>query len=225
MTDTPDLLEINRVGIIGDVHGEDNALEAALLYLKSMTPSLDVLLCTGDVPAKHGIGDADRCCQLLSQGNVQTIRGNHDRWQIENASFAAELRMDEPLTLPSRSFLRGLPKTRTFHTPLGTLLLCHGLGENDMAGIYPGGEDAPIMEALKTMRIYSWHRFVVAGHTHKRMLRPVGTVTLLNPGTLRFDENPGFALVDFNDNFVQFYDLAPFTNVVSKAERQHLLLP
>src|SRR5436853_7065250 len=74
---------LRRIGIIGDVHGEDGALEAALNLLGGIT-GLDAILCTGDVPGKNGTGDLARCCDLLENAGVMTIRGNHDRWYIEN---------------------------------------------------------------------------------------------------------------------------------------------
>jgi hypothetical protein len=59
---------------------------------------------------------------------------------------------------------------------------------------------------------------MVAGHTHKRLVRRAGTVTILNPGTLLWDKEPGFAIADFAHGTVQFYNLTPFTNVITEAE-------
>jgi len=53
------------------------------------------------------------------------------------------------------------------------------------------------------------HRFIVNGHTHRRMIRTVGDLTILNAGTLRADHQPGFLVVDFDAGAVQFYDLCP----------------
>jgi putative phosphoesterase len=211
--------EITRVGLIGDVHGEDKALEAVLFFLKAQ-PSLDAILCTGDLPGKEGIGDTNRCCELLQADDVLTIRGNHDRWFIENEDVREMLGMvNEPVSFPSRAYIASLPKTRTFDTPVGSLMLCHGVGTDDMAGIYPwAADDAPVCHALKERRIYGWYRILIAGHTHKRLARPAGTVTVINPGTLLWDKEPGFAIADFVDGTVQFYNLTPFTNQITEAK-------
>jgi predicted phosphodiesterase len=72
------LSQVGYVGLIGDVHAEDALLEAALDYLKGK--NVEVILCTGDVA--DGFGSVARCCELLHQNGVRTVRGNHDRWLI-----------------------------------------------------------------------------------------------------------------------------------------------
>lgn len=207
------------LGLIGDVHGEDAALEAALAFLRSQ--QLDLLLCTGDLPAKQGVGDTARCCILLREAGVKTIRGNHDRWQVENAADPFLAAMGEDWLLPedTLAFLQALPATRLLETPWGKLLLCHGIGKDDMAELYPGGSDAPIAAVLTEAGIAGRVAFMVAGHTHRRMVRHVAGVTILNPGTLRWEEEPGFAILDLAGGFIQFYDLTPFTNAIASGVR------
>jgi predicted phosphodiesterase len=220
VSDAP-LPVLHRVGVIGDVHGEDAALEAAVNHLSETGPC-DAVLCTGDVPDRSGTGDAERCCTLLREHNVRTIRGNHDRWLISDPEAYGQLFSRNDLSGTARGFLAGLPPTRTFDTPLGQALLCHGVGTDDMAGIYPGGEDDPIRRALKERRIYGWYRLLVCGHTHRRLFRPLGSLAVVNAGTLRWEENPCFLSIDFDDGTVQFYDLKPMTNEITKAETYSL---
>jgi predicted phosphodiesterase len=119
--------EVTRIGIIGDVHGEDKALEVVLTFLQAQ-PGLDAFLCTGDLPGKQGVGDTNRCCELLQEYNVLTIRGNHDRWFTENEGVREMLGMvNDPVSLANRAYIATLPRTRTFDTPFGSLLLCHGV--------------------------------------------------------------------------------------------------
>jgi predicted phosphodiesterase len=68
------------IGIIGDVHGEDVRLENALRFLEAQTENV---FCTGDVV--DGAGDVNRCCALLQEHGVVTVRGNHDRWLLEGS--------------------------------------------------------------------------------------------------------------------------------------------
>jgi predicted phosphodiesterase len=218
LSDSPTV--INRFALIGDVHGEDGALAATLDFLRGVGP-LEAILCTGDLPGKMGVGDTNRCAELLRAAGARTIRGNHDAWAVENEEARTLLGLGDewPLTPETVAFLDDLPRVRTWETPLGPLLLCHGVGEDFMAGVYPGGDDEEIRRALKEKRIYGKYRLMVAGHTHKRMVRPLGTLTAVNPGTLLWDGPPGFAVADVTDNDVQFYDLTPFTNQIKVGER------
>jgi predicted phosphodiesterase len=204
-------------GIIGDVHGEDAALEATLDFLHSEGP-LDSLICTGDIPAKKGIGDTDRCCKLLRDAGVLTIRGNHDRWYIENESVRQLFGSDEtPASSETKLFLRDLPPFREFETPLGTILLCHGIARDDMSGIYPGGSDDEISRALESYGLPGKFRFMVNGHTHRRMIRPLHDLTIINAGSLRWEEKPGFLIADFNAAKVYLFDLTPFMYQITSA--------
>ncbi|MBC8140629.1 MAG: metallophosphoesterase family protein, partial [Armatimonadetes bacterium] len=104
-------------------------------------------------------------------------------------------------------YVRSLPPTRRVATVAGELLLCHGFGADDIAGIYPGGDDAPIAEALATLP-GERPRILIAGHTHRRMIRTVLDVTIINPGSLVGDkESPGFAVADFGARTVAFYEM------------------
>jgi putative phosphoesterase len=210
---------LRRVAIIGDVHGEDKALEAVLLYLQKER-GLDAILCTGDLPGKQGIGNTDRCRELIQEAGVLMIKGNHDAWAVENEDTRRLLGLggEWPLNKATIAFLKSTPRTRTFETSIGSLLLCHGVGNDYMAGIYPFTKADQVIEGLKEQRIYGWHRIMVAGHAHMRLAQSAGTVAVINPGTLRYDEQPGFAIADFENGTVQFYNLTPFTNEITEAE-------
>ena len=208
---------LKMVGIIGDVHGEDVALEAALHFLQFEGP-FDALFCTGDLPAKQGIGDMDRACQLLDDAGVLTIRGNHDRWMIESESVADFFGGDDKVaSLATRAFLHSLPPFREFETPLGPLLLCHGIARDDMSGIYPGGNDDEISRALESYGLPGKYRLMVNGHTHRRMVRPLTDFTIINAGSLRWEENPGFLIADFVAATVHLFDVTPFTYQITRA--------
>lgn len=216
-----------RVGVIGDVHGEDLILEAALRHLRDVR-AVETVLSTGDLPAKKGIGDTDRCCELLRDAGVLAIRGNHDRWCFENEGIRAVLGLEDiGLSADTRRYLSTLPPMRSFDTPSGALLLCHGAADDDMSGIYPGGDDREILDALaRRHHLPGVYRWMIAGHTHRRMVRPLpGSFTIINPGALCWDEQPGFLILDFTKSTARFYDVAPFTGEVTPAERFGLTTP
>jgi predicted phosphodiesterase len=200
---------LKRAGIIGDVHAEDVLLEVVLSFLRHQ--SLSTLLCTGDVVS--GIGSAGRCIDLLEANTVSCVRGNHDRWfthsplpyqeKIENATLAEEL------TLSQRAFLAELKPTQDFVTPQGNLLLCHGLGSDDMAGVYPGdiGFALEGNHRLNALIGAGHYLYVINGHTHRPMVRTIHGLTIINAGTLRRDHQPTFAIADWEECMVTFYQI------------------
>src|SRR5882672_3313764 len=191
-----------RIGAIGDVHAEDRLLASALDTLAAAGAS--TVLCVGDLA--DGTGSLGRCLDLLRERNVAVVRGNHDRWQLgdvmrdlPNATDLAALSTDH------REYLAGLPPTMEFSTPFGGLLLCHGLGANDMVKVAPDdhGYALDSNDELQKLMADPKIRFVVNGHSHRVMVRhfpadpgksPAGELTILNAGTLKADHDPGFLL-------------------------------
>ncbi len=201
-----------RLGLIGDVHAEDERLRVAIDALAAK--GVDRILCTGDVVDGHG--DVDRTCALLSKHRVLTVRGNHDRW----------IRDHEMRTLPnahamtalapaSIALLKTLPATLTLDLPRGKLLLCHGIGPNDMGRLGPddGRRAISSNEDLLTVLFDGNVAFMVSGHTHRPMARRfergLGKPALIvvNAGTLAREEDPGFAVLDTAALRVDFHHI------------------
>jgi putative phosphoesterase len=200
------MAELRRVGVIGDVHAEDRALETTLRFLKG--EALDAILCVGDVA--DGRGDVDACCRLLVEARVECVRGNHDRWLLRNELRDLEdATRVELLSRETLAYIKGLPTTRRFETPAGRLLVCHGLGETDMASVGPDdvGYALEANDVLQNILGTRDVAIVVNGHTHKRMVRRIDHLTIINAGTLFSDHEPGFLIVDFAANVVRLYDL------------------
>jgi putative phosphoesterase len=188
---------LSRFGAIGDVHQEDAALEAALAFFAA--EGVQHVLCVGDVA--DGVGDLDRCCQLLREHRVATVRGNHERWLL--AGSMREL--DEALPVAdlseqARAFLSALPTTRSFRTAAGELLLCHGLADNDMASVRAGdfGYALECNDELAALRSEGRYRWVVNGHTHDAGLRSFDGLTIINAGTLHRAFEPCVVVVDLD---------------------------
>ena len=51
------------------------------------------------------------------------------------------------------------------------------------------------------------YRFVFNGHTHHRMVRSFGKMTMVNAGSLKSGQYAGFLIADFAGGFIQFYDI------------------
>jgi predicted phosphodiesterase len=179
----------SRLVIIGDVHTEATRLDLVLAHARRV--GVDAVLCVGDIV--DGPEDAVRCIELLRDHGVITVRGNHERWQLDGESA-------EPLEAPgwARAWLAALPATRTIETVAGPLLLCHGVGTDDMTRLLPWDEGYALDSNFALWELVADRRFrlAVGGHTHRRMARRFDDLTFLNPGTLCRDDEPGFLEVD-----------------------------
>lgn len=201
-------MRLRRVGLIGDIHAEDAKLEAALRHLEA--EGVEAILSVGDVV--DGPGDPDRCCELIERHGVLAVRGNHDRWLLSGEMRElprAHLRED--LDPRSVERLANLPPSQRFDTEAGSLLLCHGLDDDDMARLLPWDEGYALESNDALQRLVAARAFalVAGGHTHRRMVRTVGGVIFVNAGTLLAESEPCFVLLDFARRAVQFHELLP----------------
>ncbi len=169
---------------------------------------VDAILCVGDLV--DGEGDVDRVVSILQASRVLTVRGNRDRWLLED-----RLRDLPGVTLRSEVaagtliWLAGLPPTADVETAEGRLLLCHGVAGNDMRRLLPDDSDYALEanDELQSVLRDRRHAWMVCGHTHQRMVRDFGRLTAVNPGALSATEEPGFAVLDVVDRAVVFHDL------------------
>ncbi len=201
-----------RLGLIGDVHAEDERLAATLSALSQA--KVDLVLCTGDVVDGHG--DVDRACALLEEQRVLTVRGNHDRWIREDTmrDLPNAHRMTS-LATESVAFLKALPATRSVDVPGGVLLLCHGVGANDMQRLTPSdhGYALATNDDLVALVLDPRIRFMVGGHTHVPMVRELPRargappLVVVNPGTLCREDEPGYFVLDTDQRRVETYRL------------------
>jgi len=204
---------LQRIGAIGDIHAEDHNLHTALEFLGNS--NLDLIVAVGDIV--DGPGSVDRCCQLLRSHNVATVIGNHERWLIAGQMRdLPDATSSDEISSESRAFLATLPRTREYETVAGRLLLCHGLGEDDMAGVRPEDYGYALESNLALLRLMleAKYRFVVNGHTHHRMVRSFGHLTIINAGTLYHEHQPCFTIADFSAGTAQYFDLDGGGNIV-----------
>lgn len=202
---------LRRFAVLGDLHAEDERLALALTWLESQ--AVDAILSVGDLA--DGDGDLDRCCLLLQAGGVLGVRGNHDRWLLtDELRDLAHAQRGVHLAPPSLAFIAALPPTRRLATARGDLLLCHGVGDDDMIRLRPNHQGYAIASnlALAALLADPSLRLAVGGHTHQRMVRsfarPAGPpLVFINPGTLHRDDDSGLAVVDLERGAVDFFDM------------------
>lgn len=196
--------QLVRLGVLGDVHAQDELLEAALALLASL--SVDAVLCTGDVV--DGPGDADRCVQLLQDSNAITVRGNHDRWLLSDQMRGLpDAHASGALRAASRQWLASLPLQARLSTVAGEVLLCHGIGDDDMNRLAPDayGYSLQANDAVQAL-VARPPRLVVKGHTHHRAVYATGPLNVLDAGTLAGHGPPTISVLDLEAGDVRWYD-------------------
>lgn len=216
---------IRRVGLIGDLHCEHHALSFVIDELTRL--GAETLLQVGDIA--DGPGDLDATVALLEERRVLAVRGNHDRWllgnQLRDVPHATAL---SSVTAETVDYLSRLPVTREFRSPRGNVLVCHGLGKNDLVCVKPDheGYDITSNEELQRLIWERRYRFVLNGHSHRAMLRTFGPLSIINAGTLYREYEQAFTFVDFERGELVRYLIAPghFCTDLSRWELQRQML-
>ena len=156
-----------RYGVLGDIHGNREALEAALACLDAC--SVDRIVCVGDLVGYNA--DPDACVELLRERNVMSIAGNHDLIgtgvlgfdRCSNKAMHSLKRTRRALAPRTADYLRRLPS----HAPLGeSALLTHG-GVRDVQQYMT--QPKHILENIEYLRVdFPGRRICFFGHTHEQ---------------------------------------------------------
>ncbi|HNQ05276.1 MAG TPA: metallophosphoesterase family protein [Thiobacillaceae bacterium] len=209
-----------RLGLLGDIHGNAAALEAALAGVRRH--AADHLVLTGDYVGYYY--SPAQVLALLEPWPRTMVRGNHEdmlaRIMQEPSSAGAytrkyghglevALRELSPVQLKD---LTSLPERILLEMDGLRILVAHGSPWEPDAYLYP---DAPPSSLERFAEIDA--DIVVLGHTHYPMNRLVHGRTILNPGSVGQprDRRPGaaWALFDTRDRRCAFfrepYDMAP----------------
>ncbi len=205
-TEISSKLPLKRIGVLGDIHCEDVRLAAALDFFQ--TQSLDMVCSVGDIV--DGPGDPNRTIELLKQFEVVTVRGNHERWLVRSEMRGlpeAQTRFD--FDALAWVFLNRLPIELEFETVAGRMLLTHGLRGDDMGGVWPFDNELTLHSnyPLWMMVASKKFAFVVNGHTHRRLIRTFGEMTIINGGTLYRRDDPCFCIADFEQLVVNYFNV------------------
>jgi len=211
---------LRRIGVLGDIHCEDERLETALRFFK--TGRLDLICSVGDIV--DGPGDPNRTIELLIENNVVCVRGNHERWLLKGEMRGlpdANTYFD--FKMGPWEFMKSLPLWRRFETAAGQMLLCHGLGEDDMAGVRPFDNTLTLHSNHALWKLVKLHEydFVVNGHTHRRLVQRFDDLTLINAGTLFREHDPCCLIVDFEAGAAEYFNL-PGEGKIEEAEKIEL---
>jgi predicted phosphodiesterase len=154
-------------GVLGDIHGNREALEAALAALEAR--GVERVLCVGDLVGYNA--DPDACVELLRGRGAVSIAGNHDligtgRLGFERCSNKAmhSLKRTRRWLSPAvADYLRALPSHHLFE---GDVLLTHG-GVRDVQQ-YMTRPRHVLENAAYLRHDFPQARSCFFGHTHEQ---------------------------------------------------------
>ena len=177
------------VAALYDIHGNLPALEAVLKEVRQLRVEQIVVggdLFPGPMPCET------LTCLLDLSIPVQFIYGNGEVAVLEEmagkvpASVSEQYRpvirwTTEQLNYKDRQLIEGWPKTLCLNIPvLGEVLFCHATPRNEnecFTRLTPENRLLPIFAGLNVS-------IVVCGHTHMQFDRTVGTVRVVNAGSV-----------------------------------------
>jgi len=180
---------VRRVAALYDVHGNLPALEAAIAAAEEAGIDVFVLgggLALGPMPREV----MDRLADLGPR--VRCLRGNCDRLMVDafdgrtlpalpDAVREAIAWSASQLSQHHRDVLAGLPQTLTLDIHgLGEVLFCHATPTSDDEIITAHTAEERLQSVLAGVQ----QHVVVCGHTHVQFERDVGTVRLVNAGSV-----------------------------------------
>jgi len=214
------LKDIKYIGIIGDIHTQDKLLNRTISFFNKK--GINNILSTGDIV--DGPGNVNECIRILKKNNIKTVLGNHDRWILNNQMrLLPDANKISDLEVNSIKYLKALPKTIQILSPIGNVLLCHGINENDMNKINPNdfGYALEVNEDLQNIINDKYYRIIINGHSHKRMFKIINSLYIINAGTLYYEHDPCFVILDIIERIIYFYVFDEYKNI--QMEDKYLL--
>ncbi len=158
-----------RVGIVSDIHSNVEGLQLAL----DAMGDVDELLCLGDSIFEYKF--SNEVVALLRQREAHVIQGNHEEVFLSEAGRRARERPGiDPELL---QWLAEQPHRRTVEFGGHKILMVHSTPwEPRGTYVYPHSANLERFAEVDA-------DFVLYGHTHAQVVRRIGRVTIVNPGS------------------------------------------
>jgi putative phosphoesterase len=158
-----------RLGIVSDIHCNAAGLAQAL----EMMGDIEALICLGDSIYEYRF--SNDVVRLLKEHDAEVIVGNHEEYFFGPQGARARARdgVDPALA----SWLASRPSRREFSIAGKRLLLVHSTPwEPRGAYVHP---HSPLLDRFGEADA----DFVLYGHTHQQLVRRIGRVLVINPGS------------------------------------------
>ncbi len=158
-----------RLGIVSDIHCNGAGLARAL----ALMGDVGALICLGDSIYEYRF--SNEVVRLLKERDAQVIVGNHEECFFGPHGVRARARVGIDPALAA--WLAGQPHRRELTIAGKRLLLVHSTPwEPRGAYIYP---ESTLLDRFAEAEA----DFVLYGHTHQQVVRRVGRVLVINPGS------------------------------------------
>jgi putative phosphoesterase len=199
-----------RLAVLGDIHGNVAALDAALAAIERARP--DAVAVTGDL-VMNGPRPAEVLARIrtLEQAGALVVQGNTDiavadldlsaafPWleEVPAGHRAAATWAHEALDQADLDLLRRLPAERRLRVGDDLVLICHASPGSQTEGL-----SVELDAAVTVQRITRTDaRVIVCGHTHVAETRDYGQRLICNPGSCGYsfdgDADAAWALLTF----------------------------
>ena len=158
-----------KIGIVSDIHSNEQGLRLALEGMGDV----DELLCLGDAIFEYKF--SNEVVGLLKERKAYVIQGNHEEGFLSEAGRRARERpgIDPDLL----QWLADQPHRRTVDFGGRTILMVHSTPWEPRGGyVYPHSANLERFAEADA-------DYVMYGHTHAQVVRRVGKVTIVNPGS------------------------------------------
>jgi putative phosphoesterase len=193
-----------RIALLGDIHGNAAALDAALGAIELEKP--DLLAITGDLvmngprPAEAvaRVRALDAAGAVVVQGNTDIAVADFDYaaafpWleEVPETHQAAAEWANDALSDEDLDYLRRLPAERRIRANGALVLICHASPGNQTEGF--SADLDPSVTIQKVARTDA--EAIGCGHTHVAEIREIGRKLICNPGSCgyAFDGDPDAA--------------------------------
>jgi len=175
-----------KIGIISDIHGNSEALKVVLEKLTKC----ERILCAGDLTGYYP--DFNKVIDVVKNDpRITSILGNHDIYHLK----------DKNITSVNRKYLRGLKDSLILNIDNLKIGLFHGSPDDSNKRLYPDS-DFSKLEDLH-------YDFLILGHTHYPMIKKIGKMVIINPGSVGqprdFDPRAAYAILNTRKKLVQIY--------------------
>ncbi len=175
-----------RFAVIADIHGNHLALEAVLADIRAQ--GIDGIVNLGD--CFSGPLTAGKTADILLALGAVTVRGNHDRYLIEQAPetmHASDRAAHADLSAHHLDWLRSLPFSTVYRDEA---YLCHAIPAND--NVYwlesvssDGYVHLKPIEEVEALAVGIDFPLILCGHSHiPRAVRLSDGRLIVNPGSV-----------------------------------------
>lgn len=198
-----------KIVFFSDIHGNKYVLPQFLIEIKKEKPD-SVVFC-GDVFGYYY--HQNEILNVFRQNKFVTLLGNHDQYFLDvlkNNNISRSLiekygnsykDVKDKISKENIAFLEKLKPFYKFRLKSCKVAVFHGSIEDPLNGrVYPNTEIKNTME-------YEEYDYVILGHTHHKMVKKIGTTTILNPGSIgqqRDGKGCSYLILDTDQNKYSF---------------------